>query len=199
MYLVDVWNMSYEDYVQHLIKKYGAATCNYFDENGKVIASRTWSDGLECHHIDEDKIPNLSDDNAWKKYPQYQTADRLVYCNRIEHLILHAKIAKMNDKKNNLRGSISYFRGGPELLIRRLNDAYTETPNDYDWNSRVHFRVRKWLPLYVQVLKRIELDMKELGYSDADIDSLLFSCSYDIPDPVIDCFNKNNLIDKMVV
>lgn len=199
MFIKDVWVMSYEDYIQHLLKKYGPATSPYFDDKGKFAASRTWSDGLECHHIDEDKIPNLSDENAWKKYPQYQTADRLVYCNRIEHLILHAKIAKMNNNKRNLRGSVGYFRGGPELLIRRLNEGYAYNIDNYDWNSRVHFRVRNWLPLYVQVLKRIELDMKELGYSDNDIEDLLFSCSLGPPDKVMIAFDGKEIIDNMVV
>ena len=198
MYLNKVWQMSYEQYIQHLLHKYGPATCDYF-VNGKPAASRAFSEGLECHHIDEDKIPNLSDDNAWKKYPQYQTADRLVYCNRIEHLILHAKIAKMNDNNYNLRGLIGYFKGGPGLLITRLNDGYMNPPNDYDWNSRVHFRIRHWMPLYVEVLRRIEEDMLELGYEDEDIKSLLFSYSKVYPSKIEEYYLSHRKTETMII
>lgn len=199
MYLKTVWDLTYEEYVEHLLKKYGPAKHDYFDSKGNFTASRTWTDGLECHHIDEDKIPNLSDDDAWLVYPEYQKADRLVYCNRIEHLILHAKIAKMNNNKKSLRGSIGYFKGGPELLIRRLNDDYTNPPRDWSWNSKVYFKIKNWMPLYVQVLKRIELDMKELGYSDDEIYDLLFTSSNREPESIIEMYDKINLIDTMVV
>ena len=43
MYLTDVWNLSYEEYVQHLLKKYGPAEHDYFDDKGNFTASRTWS------------------------------------------------------------------------------------------------------------------------------------------------------------
>ena len=197
MYLTDVWNLSYKEYVQHLLKKYGPAEHDYFDDKGNFTASRTWSDGLECHHIDEDKIPNLSDDYAYLTYPQYQKADRLVYCNRIEHLILHIKIAQIPIDDSSKR-QITYFNSGVELLIRRLNDGYSGYLTEYDWNSRVHFRIRNWSFLYLQVLKLLVKDMKNEGYTDNQIEKLIYAHNYGFPKK-IKAMYKNVKISEYVV
>ena len=57
--------MTYSELVEYLLKKYGPAKYDYFctesckSKNSKV--SRT-SEGLYCHHIDEDKAIMLSND-----------------------------------------------------------------------------------------------------------------------------------------
>lgn len=54
--------------------------------------SRT-HEGLLCHHIDEDKGAVLSNPHFAKDYPfSYQKKERLVYCDYIEHLLLHYKL-----------------------------------------------------------------------------------------------------------
>ena len=58
-------DMTYSELVEYLLKKYGSAKYDYFctesckSKNSKV--SRT-SEGLYCHHIDEDKAIMLSND-----------------------------------------------------------------------------------------------------------------------------------------
>ena len=158
MQLQKVWDLTYDEYVQILLKKYGPATSNYV-ENGKVVASKAWDRGLECHHIDEDKFPNLSDIKEAERHPEYQTADRLVYCNRLEHLILHAKIAKMTHNDYNLRGLIGYFKGGCQLLITRLNDAYTNPPTEFEYIpqkevTNMQLKMRNIIPIrpYINVI-----------------------------------------------
>ena len=65
--------MTYNELVEYLLNKYGSAKYDYFcnesckSKNTKV--SRT-SEGLFCHHIDEDKAIMLSNDkiavnNPW--------------------------------------------------------------------------------------------------------------------------------------
>ena len=90
--------MKYSELVEYLLKKYGPAKYDYFctesckSKNHKV--SRT-NEGLYCHHIDEDKAIMLSNDSYAIKNPyEYQKAERLVYCNVLEHLILHIKIVE---------------------------------------------------------------------------------------------------------
>ena len=87
--------MTYSELVDYLLKKYGPAECDYFrteackSKNPKV--SRT-NEGLYCHHIDEDKAIMLCNDKFAVNNPfEYQKAERLVYCNALEHLILHIK------------------------------------------------------------------------------------------------------------
>ncbi|WP_416150246.1 hypothetical protein ACM26V_04465 [Salipaludibacillus sp. HK11] len=76
---------------------------NYeIDSNGEIKNitkgkfSRT-SEGLYCHHIDEKKELKISDQLFIKrnKIPfEYQRKDRLVYCDLVEHSILHVLITK---------------------------------------------------------------------------------------------------------
>ena len=125
-YYKSLLNLDYDDAVQSLIKKYGAALDDYFKEssynkflNGEVKSptksktSRT-KDGLYCHHIhiDEDKFLNLGNNYfILVKKPdfKYQTKDRLVYCNLIEHLILHAIITKKTNGEFGTPGLIVFL------------------------------------------------------------------------------------------
>ena len=125
-YYKSLLNLEYDNAVQSLIKKYGAALDDYFKEssynkflNGEVKSptksktSRT-KDGLYCHHIhiDEDKFLNLgNNDFILVKKPdfKYQTKDRLVYCNLIEHLILHAIITKKTNGEFGTPGLIVFL------------------------------------------------------------------------------------------
>lgn len=78
-YYEDLLSKSYEDVVEFFLQKYGLAQDDYFREKsykkfmnneiksitkGKI--SRT-SEGLYCHHIDEDKMLKISDINFVKK------------------------------------------------------------------------------------------------------------------------------------
>lgn len=120
-YYKSLLNLDYDDAVQSLIKKYGAALDDYFKEASynkflnreikspnKGKTSRT-KDGL---YIDEDKFLNLGNkDFILVKKPdfKYQTKDRLVYCNLIEHLILHAIITKKTNGEFGTPGLIVFL------------------------------------------------------------------------------------------
>ena len=91
--------MEYDELTVYLKEKYGPAKYDYFcNESCKTVnrkASRS-SEGLQCHHIDEDKYSNLSSPALAKQHSfDYQKKDRLVYCNLIEHCLLHHKINEM--------------------------------------------------------------------------------------------------------
>lgn len=90
--------MNYETLVGYLKAKYGVAQCDYFTNatcNTKSKRITRTKEGLFCHHIDEDKGCNLGDSNFAREQPyEYQKAERLVYCNYLEHLLLHIRIGK---------------------------------------------------------------------------------------------------------
>ncbi len=106
---LDLLSKTYEEAVEFLLQKYGPAQDDYFRENsyhrfmngeiksitkGKI--SRT-NEGLYCHHIDEIKWLKVSDKNVVRKFNipfEYQRKDRLVYCDLVEHSILHVLITK---------------------------------------------------------------------------------------------------------
>jgi len=110
-YYESLLTLSYDDLVNKLLDQYGGATKNYFKEQsyknylkgksrnvnrGKI--SRT-SEGLYCHHIDEKLVPSLSyapQVKARNLPYRYQKKERLVYCDLIEHAILHALISTEN-------------------------------------------------------------------------------------------------------
>lgn len=127
-------NLPYSDAVQYLIKQHGEVLDNYYKEKsyakflngdikriGKGKYTKT-KEGLYCHHIMEDEYENLSSEEyiAHYKYPyEYHHKENLVYCDLIEHLILHALITK---ETNGDRG----FKGLVEFLIPTVEEWYID-------------------------------------------------------------------------
>lgn len=125
---------TYDEAVKFLLQKYGSVLDDYFKEssylrfmNGEIKTidrgkhSRT-SEGLVCHHIDENRSLNLSNLSFIKrdKVPfEYQKKDRLVYCDLIEHTILHTLIAQETAGKFGLPGYWLY-------LIPKLEEWYLD-------------------------------------------------------------------------
>ena len=121
-------NMTYDDLVRYLLQKYGHSKYDYFcnesckSKNHKV--SRT-DEGLYCHHIDEDKAIMLSNDKYAPNNPyEYQKADRLVYCNVLEHLLLHIKIVEEPKNRNANKNELQGIGGAINLIIPQINDYY---------------------------------------------------------------------------
>ena len=120
----DLLLKNYDEAVDFLLQKYGPAQDNYFKEKSykrfmnkeiKSIAkgniSRT-SEGLYCHHIDENIMLKISDSVFIRKYKipfEYQKKERLVYCDLIEHSILHVLIAKETSSKFGYLGLTMYL------------------------------------------------------------------------------------------
>ncbi|AEJ23950.1 hypothetical protein WKK_05395 [Weissella koreensis KACC 15510] len=128
---------TYLEVVDFLLEKYGPAVDSYYSEvsynrfkRGEIKAptkrkiSRT-SEGLYCHHIDEDKQILISNARAIVDFNipfEYQTKDRLVYCDLVEHAILHIliaiedknKIDKLNNMQLGIEGYTFYIR--PQII-----------------------------------------------------------------------------------
>ena len=116
---------NYDEAVSYLLKKYGAATDDYFRENSynrfmnseiksitKGKTTRT-SEGLYCHHIEENKYLKMTDFNYIKnqRIPfSAHTKDKLVYCNLVEHAILHMIIARETNNKYGKLGLDTYLK-----------------------------------------------------------------------------------------
>ena len=120
-------NMEYKELVKYLLLKYGPSEYDYFcnesckSKNPKVTRTK---EGLYCHHIDEDKAIMLSNDKFAKLNPwEFQKAERLVYCNILEHLILHIKIVEEPKNENANEEEIQGL-GGVLNLCPEINDFY---------------------------------------------------------------------------
>lgn len=123
-YYKGLLNLSYSDMVQHLIEKHGEVIDNYYKEksynkflNGEIksIASGNYTktkEGLYCHHIMENEYENISNKEyiAHYKYPyEYHHKENLVYCDLIEHLILHALITKETNGDRGFKGLVVFL------------------------------------------------------------------------------------------
>lgn len=119
--------MTYLELTEYLLIKYGPSQYSYFYtiEMRSVDKRVSRSDeGLFCHHIDEDKAIMLSSIKYAKKNPiEYQMANRLVYCNFIEHLILHIKISLEPKHPQANENEVQGF-GGIKLITTHLNDYF---------------------------------------------------------------------------
>lgn len=135
----ELLSITYDEMVNYLYRKYGFAKDDYYREssyerfmNGEIKSitkgkySRT-DEGLYCHHVDEYRMLNISDKEFIKKFNipyEYQRKDRLVYCNLIEHAILHVLIAKETDRKFGYPGYMAFFK--PDLIMWYLEGQIPE-------------------------------------------------------------------------
>lgn len=133
-YYINLLSLSYQDAVQFLLEKHGDVVDNYYKEksynkflNGEIkrITYGKYTktkEGLYCHHIMENEYENISNKEyiAHYKYPyEYHHKENLVYCDLIEHLILHALITK---ETNGDRG----FKGLVDFLIPTAEEWYID-------------------------------------------------------------------------
>lgn len=149
-------NSSYADIVKYLLKKYGAAKHDYFKDTACTTknpqVSRT-AEGLYCHHIDEDKAIMLSNDQYAAANPfDYQKASRLVYCNILEHLLLHVKIAAEHSEET-VEGEILGIGGAVNFICKELNDIYAGKEFADEWRRKIASVVKSNFEDYIMVLR----------------------------------------------
>ena len=87
---IKLWAMSYFEVIEYLLAKYGPVKYSYTN-NAKNKGNER---GLFVHHIDEYRISALSTSWAKKAYPECQKPARLVFCNLLEHFLLHLIIVR---------------------------------------------------------------------------------------------------------
>lgn len=118
-YYKDLLSFSYDELLEHLREKHGPVTDDYYRERSyqrfldnkiKSIQKGKYSrtqEGLYTHHNFENEYENLSNEVYIKtyRYPyELQRKENLVYCDLIEHLILHAKITVETNGEYGYRG-----------------------------------------------------------------------------------------------
>lgn len=128
----ELLSKSYCEAVKLLLEKYEPAKYDYFKKTSynnflKGISTRInrgdytrTSEGLYCHHIDEIEYSNLTDPKTIKKNNYsfcLQKKERLVYCDLVEHAILHVLIAKETVFKYG-------FKGYKNIILRDIEKWY---------------------------------------------------------------------------
>lgn len=153
-YYNSLLQQSYPQLVETLLAKYGEAQYDYFtnedckNKNSKVSRSK---EGLFCHHIDEDKAILLSKSEYAVKYPfEYQKANRLVYCNLLEHLLLHTKIAESNCRNDSF---VPFgICGALSLIVRQINDFYSGKISTQEYLTIATVLIRNDYANYITIL-----------------------------------------------
>ncbi|WP_216644479.1 DUF3387 domain-containing protein [Mammaliicoccus sciuri] len=202
---VRLLNMSYKDAVATLITKYGTVTDNYYVEisyqkflNSEIFGItkgkyQKTKDGLYCHHIMEDRYENLSNEEFIKngRYPyKTQLAENLVYCNAIEHLILHVLISEQTKGEFGTKGLVFYIQ--PEVIywysdkieptakwkqvckaqayipdylfykfILKVLDKLKENTKYIEYNKENNFTVELMEEIFNMLLRNYEKELKE--------------------------------------
>lgn len=158
--------MSYAEQTAYLLKKYGKARYDYFLDDVSWIRSQSVSrtkEGLFCHHIDEYDIPTLSDrDTAMSHGFAHQKADRLVYCNYLEHLLLHMKIGYDRFLKNHQKLKdpslfSEFLTHGVIMITHEVNTLIADDGSESLWQENCFDAIRKYLPDYPELLRDFQI------------------------------------------
>jgi hypothetical protein len=173
-------SMNYFEMVDYLLKKYGKAQNDYIVQSKKsgkyrknVKIART-KEGLQCHHIDEYVIPALSlsarvSQSFSEDELEHHKADKLVYADVIEHLLLHIKIYQ-ESKYNNVPYAVG--AGGVYLLTENCINVYYEQNPNSNWHKNMYDKIKNnfddyiiflmfWL--YVSDIKALEPYFHKVG------------------------------------
>ncbi|GAA3720725.1 hypothetical protein GCM10022378_08430 [Salinicoccus jeotgali] len=135
---------TYNEAVEFLLDKYGAAEDDYYREksygrflNGEIksIAKGKFSrslEGLECHHISENKYLNMTNGGFIRRQNipfEYHKKENLVFCDIVEHAILHTLIAKETSLEFG-------YPGYKEFLRPKIADWYVkkDIPQKSKWH-----------------------------------------------------------------
>jgi hypothetical protein len=160
--------MPYDEYVNYLLKKYGPAKYDYFcnekckSKNSKNSRS---SEGLFCHHIDENKEILLSTPEiARSRSFAYQKSNRLVYANYMEHLLLHIKIVQEDTEQEGLG------LGGVIMISSAINDYFRHGRAD-GWKGHAMVHVKENYNDYIIIMKHF----KDFADRDKNLKVLLAS------------------------
>ena len=147
--------MSYDELVDYLLDKYGPVEGDYFcnescRSKNKIICRG--SEGTQCHHIDEDKVAKLSDRKCAIFYPyEYQKADRLVYCNVLEHLLLHMKIA-LGPRSAEADEMGIPSEGGVFSILAGINDYYGGYEFKREYEKKIYAEIANNFEEYIGIL-----------------------------------------------
>lgn len=170
-----VKNLDYTDYCKYLQEKYGIGLGYYFTKswNKNVKVTRT-SEGLFVHHIFENIAPRLSKKEEAMYCPyEFQAPEVLVYCDFLEHLLLHILICEDPDTYSEEDPYIG-VRGIISFIIPELNDVYSGWKAKQEWRKRTHEKIINDKDVYLKLLKRAK-DCCARRYEDFTVDLFLRS------------------------
>lgn len=166
-----VKEFTYLEYCDYLQSKYGIGIADYMTKsyNPNPKCKRT-KDGLLAHHKKEDTMILLSKKEVAQMCPlEWQSKENIIYCDCLEHLLLHVLICKYpsNDKADFIRAGIG---GIVNFIVPELNDLYSGWITKQSWRQNCHSKVLEDEEVYLSILKQF-IDIMRCN-PDFEIDML---------------------------
>ena len=163
-YYEQIMKMNYDELVPHLLNKYGTAKYDFFKSekcSSKYQQVTRSEEGLFCHHIDEDKANLLANPESSLNHPyEQQKANRFVYCNFLENLLLHILIVeKEKDEKAN-DNELQGIGGAVNYIVKQLNDFYSGYEYKQKWMIIATSIIKDDYDSYIMMLKRLWKDIQ---------------------------------------
>ncbi|ENY68498.1 Hypothetical protein, predicted transmembrane protein [Metamycoplasma auris 15026] len=161
----ELLELNYEQCISYLRHKYGGVSKPIlsFDNEGNFRMndfSFIRNEGLFIHNKKEMNIDWLTRADVSRKYPEYDDESNLVYCNLLEHLVLHIKIWQATNRSGGYLFS---------QLIPELNDIYSGIVYKEEWKNKAASLVRNYKDDYLFCLSKLKVDLKN------EVDALLLS------------------------
>ena len=152
---LSVKHYTYLEYCDYLQNKYGIGLSDYMTKsyNPKPKCKRT-KEGLLAHHKREDQMIMLSTKAYAEKCPfEWQLKENIIYCDYLEHLLLHVLICKYpsNEKIDMFDVRIG---GVINFIVPELNDLYSGWITNQSWRKVCHSVVIPDKNVYLAILKQ---------------------------------------------
>ena len=168
-----VKNYTYLEYCDYLQHKYGIGLADYMTKsfNANPKCKRT-KEGLVAHHKMEDTMVMLSTKAIAQMCPfEWQQKQNIVYCDYLEHLLLHVLICKYpSDNKVDIANV--GIGGVVNFIVPELNDLYSGWKTSQPWRENCHHRVINDKEVYLEIIKQfIEIESENADFNI----SILFS------------------------
>lgn len=150
-----VKDMTYLEYCDYLQEKYGIGLSDYMTKNwNKNRKCTKTNEGLIAHHKAEDKMILLSNRNIAQRYPfEWQKKENIVYCDYLEHLLLHVLIC-MYPSEDKIPGVSVGIGEIVTFLVPELNDLYSGWITNQPWRKKCHDLVANDIDVYFEILKK---------------------------------------------
>lgn len=162
-------NLTYREYCNYLQNKYGAGLCDYMTKSWRPIPKcKRTKEGLLAHHKYEDHAIMLSNrDFAMQNPFEWQTAKNIVYCDYLEHLLLHILICEDPSLEANPFEAVG-IGGVINYLVPELNDVYSGWETAQAWRANCHALIKEDKEVYLVLLKRFKTNCKNYPYYSDD-------------------------------
>lgn len=151
-------DMSYNELVSYLLNKYGTVQGDYYENNDFAVVNTgilRKDEGLICHHVSELNDTLVGEIKYAKRFPiEEHLSKNLIYCNIMEHFLLHAKIAEESLGTTLDRAKAAYNSSAIVNITRQINSIYNGIDTSLDFEIDVS-NIQSSYDVYVKALNKL--------------------------------------------